>query len=78
MWKLNTAAKGNSVYISLLEQQGNSNFEFISVSFSAVTVDYIRYQHKLSLKSYDLKIKSFCFLLEGVSFFMKKFSIRKK
>ena len=33
MWKLETTAKGNFVYVSLLKQQGNSDFEFISVSF---------------------------------------------
>ena len=43
MWKLETTAKGIVVYVSLLKQQGNSNFEFIYVSFSAVTVGYIRY-----------------------------------
>ena len=61
MWKLKTTAKGNFVYVSLLKQQGNSDFEFISVSFSAVTVGYIRYQHIVSLKLYDLKIESFFF-----------------
>ena len=59
MWKLETSAKGNFVYVSLLKQQGNSDFEFISVSFSAVTLGYIRYQHTVSLKLYDLKIESF-------------------
>ena len=54
MWKLETTAKGNFVYVSLLKQQGNSDFEFISVSYSAVTVGYIRYQHTVSLKLYDL------------------------
>ena len=53
-WKF--TAKGNFVYVSLLNQQGNSDFEFISVSFS---VGYIRYQHTVSLKLYDLKIESF-------------------
>ena len=33
MGKLETTAKGNFVYVSLLKQQGNSEFEFISVSF---------------------------------------------
>ena len=61
MWKLETTAKGYFVYVSLLKQQGNSDFEFISVSFSAVTVGYIRYQHTVSLKLYDLKIESFFF-----------------
>ena len=64
-WK--TTTKGNFVYVSLLKQQGNSDFEFISVRFSAVTVGYIRYQHIISLKSYDLKIDSICFLLIAVS-----------
>ena len=45
MRKLETAAKDNFVYVSILKQKGNSDFEFISVSFSAVTVGYIRYQH---------------------------------
>ena len=67
MWKLETAAKGNFDYVSLLKGEGNSDFEFISVSFSAVTVGNIRYQHTVSLKSYDLKIESFCFLLVAVS-----------
>ena len=61
VWKLETTAKGNFVYVSLLKQQGNSDFEFISVSFSAVTVGYIRYQHTVSFKLYDLKIESFFF-----------------
>ena len=43
MWKLETTAKDNFVYVSLLKQQGNSDFEFISVSFSTVTAGYIRY-----------------------------------
>ena len=60
--KVETTAKINFVYVSLLKQQGNGDFEFISVSFSAATVGYIRYQHTISLKSYDLKIESFCFL----------------
>ena len=69
MWKLETTAKGNFVYFSLLKQQGNSDFEFISVSFLflAVTVGYIRYQHTVLLKSYDLKMELFCFLLIAVS-----------
>ena len=60
-WKLETTGKGNFVYVSLLKQQGNSDFEFIPVSFSAVTVGYIRYQHTVLLKLYDLKIESFFF-----------------
>ena len=68
MWKLETTAKGNFVYVSLLKQQGNSDFEFISVSFfSAVTVDY---QHTVSLKLYDSKIES-VFSLDS-SFYIKK------
>ena len=67
MWKLETAAKGNFVYVSLLKGQGNRDFKFISISFSAVTVGYIRYQHTVSLKLYDLKIESFSFLLVAVS-----------
>ena len=61
MWKLETTAKGNFVYVSLLKHQGNSDFEFISISLSALTVGYIRYQHTVSLKLYDLKIESFFF-----------------
>ena len=61
MWKLETTAKGNFVYVSLLKQEGISDFEFISVSFSAVTVRYICYQHTVSLKLYGLKIESFFF-----------------
>ena len=71
MWKLETTAKGNFVYVSLLKQQGNSDFEFISVSFSAVTVGYIRYQHTVSLKLYDLKIESFLFFSLDSSFYIK-------
>ena len=71
MWKLETTAKGNFVYVSLLKQQGNSDFEFISVSFSAFTVGYIRYQHTVSLKLYDLKIESFFFSLDS-SFYIKE------
>ena len=72
MWKLETTAEGNFVYVSLLKQQGNCDFEVISVSFSAVTVGYIRYHHHtVSLKLYDLKIKSFFFSLEN-SFYIKK------
>ena len=71
MWKLETTAEGNFVYVSLLKKQGNCDFEVISVSFSAVTVGYIRYQHHtVSLKLYDLKIESF-FSLES-SFYIKK------
>ena len=77
MWKLDTTAEGNFVCVSLLKQQGNCDFEFISVSFSAVTVGYIRYQHTVSLKLYDLKIESFVFLLKAVST-LKNLSIKKK
>ena len=76
MWKLETTAKGNFVCVSLLKQQGNSDFGFISVSFSAVTVGYIRYQHAVSLKLYDLKIESFYFLLIAVST-LKNLAIKK-
>ena len=61
MRNLETTTKSNFDYVSRLKQQGNSDFEFISVSFSAVTVGYIRYQHTVSLKLYDLKIESFFF-----------------
>ena len=61
MWKLETTAKGNFVYFNLLKQQGNSDFEFISVSFSADTAGYIRYQHTVLLKLYVLKIELFFF-----------------
>ena len=71
MRKLETTAKGNFVCVRLSKQQGNSDFEFTSVSFSAVTLSYIRYQHTVSLKLYDLKIKSF-FLLIAVSTLKKK------
>ena len=67
MCKLETTANFNFVYVSLLIQQGNNDFEFISVSFSAVTVGYISYQNTVSLKSNDLKKESFCFLLLAVS-----------
>ena len=63
MLKLETTTKDNFVYVNLLKQQGNSDSEFISISFSAVTVGYIRYKHTVSLRSYYLKIESFCFLL---------------
>ena len=72
-----TTTKSNFDYVSRLKQQGNSYFEFISVSFSAVTVGYIRYQHTVSLKLYDLKIESFFFLLIAVST-LKNLSIKKK
>ena len=72
MWKLETTAKGNFVYVSLLKQQGNSDFEFISVSFSAVTVGYIRYQHTVSLKLYDLKLDRIVFFSLDSSFYIKK------
>ena len=79
MWNLETTAKGYFVYVSLLRQQENSDFEFISVSFSAVMVGYIRYQHTVSLKLYDLKIESFFFsLLIAVSTFKKPFNEEKK
>ena len=78
MWKFETTAKGYFVYVSLLRQQGNSDFEFISVSFSAVMVGYIRYQHTVSLTLYDLKIKSFFSLLIAVSTFKKPFNEEKK
>ena len=77
MWKSETTAKGYFVYVSLLRQQGNSDFEFISVSFSAVMVGYIRYQHTVSLKLYDLKIESFFSLMIAVST-LKNLSIKKK
>ena len=77
MWKLETTAKGYFVYVSLLRQQGNSDFEFISVSFSAVLVGYIRYQHTVSLKLYDLKTESFFSLMIAFST-LKNLSIKKK
>ena len=46
--------------------------------FLAVTVGYIRYQHTISFKLYDLKIESFCFLLVAVSTLKKTLSIKKK
>ena len=67
MWKLETTTNFNFVHVSLLKQQRHRDFEFISVSFSAVTAGYIRYHHTVSLKPYDLKIESFCFLLVAVS-----------
>ena len=77
MWKLETTAKGNFFYVSLLKQQGNSDFKCISVSFSAVTVSYIRYQHTVSLKLYDLKIESF-FSLDSSFYIKKPFKKEKK
>ena len=77
MWKLETTAKGNFVYVSLLKQQGNSDFEFISVSFLAITVGYIRYQHTVSLKLYDFLIESFFSLLIAVSTLKKLSTIKK-
>ena len=62
----------NFVYISLLKQLGNSDFEFISVSFSAVAVGNIRYQPTVPLKSYDLKIKSFCFYKNKTKHFNRR------
>ena len=78
MWKLETTAKGNFVYVSLLKQQGNSDFEFISVSFSAVTVGYIRYQHTVSLKLYDLKLDRIVFFLLIAVSTLKNLSVKKK
>ena len=66
MWKFETTAKGNFVYVSRLKQRGSSDFEFIFVSLLAVTVGYIRCQHTILLKSYHLKIESFCFLLVAI------------
>ena len=77
MWKLETTAKGNFVCVSLFEQQRNSDFEFISVSFSAITVDYIRYQHTVSLKLYDLKIES-VFSLDSSFYIKHPFNKEKK
>ena len=37
------------------------------MTLNSVTVGYIRYQHTVPLKSNDLKIESFCFLLVAVS-----------
>ena len=78
MWKLETTTKGNFVYVSLLKQQGNSDFKFISVSFSTVTVSYIRYQHTVSLKLYYLKIESFFFPLDSSFYIKKTFNKEKK
>ena len=47
MWKLKTTAKGNFIYVSLLKQQGNSDFEFISVSFTS------RYGRLYTLPTYS-------------------------
>ena len=78
MWILETTAEGNFVYVSLLKQQGNCDFEVISFIFSAVTVGYIRYQHHtVSLKLYDLKIESF-FSLESSFYIKKPFNKEKK
>ena len=76
MWKLGTTTKGNFVYVSLLKLQGNSDFKFISVSFSAVTVGYIRYQHTVLLKLYNLKIELFFSL--GSSFYIKNKPFNKE
>ena len=72
--KLETTAKGNFVCVCLFEQQRNSDFEFISVSF---TVDYIRYQHTVSLKLYDLKIES-VFSLDSSFYIKNSFNKEKK
>ena len=77
MWKLETTAKGNFGYFSLFKQQGNSEFEFISVSFSAITVGYIRYQLTVSLKLYDLNIESFLFSLDSSFYIEKPFNKEK-
>ena len=77
MWKLETIATGGFIYVSLLKQQGNSDFEFISVSFPPVMVGYIRYQYTRSLKSYDLKIESFLFSFSS-SFYIKTFQYKTK
>ena len=49
-------------YVSLLKQQGNMTLNSSLSVFWAVAVSYIRYQQTISLKSYDVKIESFCFL----------------
>ena len=48
----------------------------LSVFFGRYGPLYIRYQHIISLKSYDLKIESFCFVLVAVST-QKHINIRK-
>ena len=47
------------------------------VSISAVMVSYIRYQHTVSLKLYDLKIESF-FSLDSSFYIKKNLSIKKQ
>ena len=75
MWKLVTTAKGNFVYVSLLKQQGNSDFEFISVSFSG------RYGRLYTLPTYNfIKIKRLedrIFLFSFSSSFLHKKSIKE-
>ena len=46
--------------------------------FLAVTVSYIRYQHTVSLKLYDLKIESFLFSLDSSFYIKKPFNKEKK
>ena len=76
MWNLDTTAKTNFVYVSLLKQQGNSDFEFISVSFSAVMVGYIRYKHSfVKIIRFEDRIVFF-FHLIAVST-LKNISIKK-
>ena len=48
-----------------------------SLSFSGLLACYIRYQHTVSLKLYDLKIESFFSLMIAVST-LKNLSIKKK
>ena len=67
MLKLDITTKGYCVYVSLLKQQGTVTLNSLLSDFRAVTIGYIRYQHTIWLKSYDLKIESFSFLLVAVS-----------
>ena len=50
-------------------------FFFLGGGGGGVTVGYIRYQHRILLKSYDLKIESFWFLF-GSSFYIKTFKYK--
>ena len=73
IWKLKTTVNCNIAYVSLLRQLETvaHYFECISLSFFfffyAFMINYIRYQSTILLKSDNLKIESFYFLLVAVS-----------
>ena len=73
MWKLETTAKGNFVYVSLLKQQGNSDCQFFGRYGRLYTLQTYSF-----VKLYDLKIESFFFSLDSSFYITKNLSIKKK